>query len=113
MKTTTEKVTVKIGEAEFNQEFEFTALETVEDVLAQLQDAEKAKDLIANANYGSSQRQRVAIRQKIVFENGAEERATEKLIKDIMNLREKAGKPITLDKAKLLVAAMQAAAEAA
>lgn len=99
------EVSVKIGETAepFIGKGQVELFETSNDVLNAMQDAEKAAELIDLINFAIEQKERSSIRQKVVQENGAEERAFESAVKNLMSNREKLKKPVTREVAEQLI----------
>ncbi len=83
-----------------------TEYETVEDLLTALQDPTTAEKIITAANYGLDLKVRANLRNQIMSELGGPGNAIEKLVKDILAMRLKAGKPITEEKARAMALAM-------
>jgi hypothetical protein len=99
MKTETKSVTVTIGDKDHSKSYECISLETVDDVLSLMQDPDKAKTLIANANYGADLKVRATVRAAILNENQGPDKAIEKMAKEMVKARAAVGKTISLEDA--------------
>jgi hypothetical protein len=100
-------VTVTVGEKEFSKTYQKVIYETVDDVLALLQDEKKAAQAIKDLNYGSDLKAKSEVRNSILSENAGPEKAFEKSVKDFMKLREANGKPVTEEQARKFITLSQ------
>ena len=92
-------------DVEFERPVTYLELETVDDVLAQAQDPNLLKDLIAAANYGFNLKARAIVNAAIKQENQGPEVAINRAVKQLVANRAKFGKPITEDDARAKVLA--------
>ena len=117
--TTIDRVKVKVGEgadAVFHEkEYTKVIYETVDDVLAELTPTADGKEnplfktLLANINMAVDSKLRGKVRQEIIEGVAGPDKAFNKAVADIMKARAAVNKPLTLEKAKLLVKAMMEA----
>jgi hypothetical protein len=102
-------VTVKVGEKEFSKTYKQIVRSTlsVDDILTMLTDAdEKAqKSVINDWHYGQDLRAKADTRTTILDEVAGPEKSFEKSVKQFMDLRSKAGKPVTEEQARKVVKA--------
>lgn len=103
MKQETTTVTVSIGDKEFSKTYEKIIYETVDDVLALLQDEKKAKQAIKDLNYGSDLKAKSEVRNAIISESAGPEKAFEKAVKEFMKLREANGNPVTEEQSRKFI----------
>jgi hypothetical protein len=102
-------VQVKIGEKEFHDSYDqiVKASVTTDDLLKLLADEKTSKDVINSWWYGQDLRAKSEVRNLILAREAGPEKAFEKSVKDFMKLREANGKPVTEEKARAIVKAMQ------
>lgn len=106
MTTKALEVTVKIGEDKFTG-VGSCQIATVADILELLQT--KPDSVVNKFNAAVEQAARAEIRNKIVSEKGAPQKALEKTAKDLFNARKVVGKPITMEAATEMAKQMLAA----
>lgn len=107
-------VTVKnlIAKTESNPDGEVTGkytkkvYESVDDILAELQNEATAKEVLANVNYAVDLKLRAAVRLQIISSNEGPDKAIEKTAKDLVKMFTAMGKTITLEAAIARVKAM-------
>ncbi len=118
MKQQTGTVEVKLKTADGTEKVEqdtvtYPEFETSQDVLDFIStgDAEKDKanlaDLLAAANYGFNLKARASVRSRLLDKLAGPDKAINKAIADIMKMKAAMGKPITEEKARALVLALQ------
>lgn len=102
-------VTVSIGDKEFSRTYKqiVRASVTVDDALKMLSDDKTAKSILNDWHYGQDLRAKSEVRNAILAEVAGPEKAFEKSVKDFMKLREANGKPVSEEKARAIVKAMQ------
>jgi hypothetical protein len=102
-------VTVTVGDKEFSRTYKqiVKSSVTVDDLLKQLSDEKTVKQVISDWHYGQDLRSKSEIRNAILAEVAGPEKAFEKSVKDFMKLREANGKPVSEEKARAIVKAMQ------
>ncbi len=103
MKTETRSVEVTVGAKKFSRDMTITVVETPEDVLTLLQDPKSASSVVDLYNYANDLKLRAPIRQAILNNEAAQEQAIEKQVKSFMDMRSKAGKPVTEAQARKFV----------
>ena len=102
-------VTVNVGTKEFSATYPQIIRETVttDDVLQLLSDPKNARQVIDDWHYGQDLRAKAATRAKIISSVSSTEVSFEKSVKEFMKLRAANGKPISEEKARQVVQAMQ------
>jgi hypothetical protein len=104
---TTQECTVEvgIGDKKFFNKYQQVVRSsiTVDDILTQLQDKDKAQTLINDWFYGMDLRAKAAVRQDILNREAGPEKAFEKNVQDFIKLRAANGKPVTEEKAREMV----------
>jgi hypothetical protein len=102
-------VTVSVGDKEFNRSYKQVVRNSVttDDILKLLSDEKTAKDVINNWHYGTDLKAKSEVRNAILSETAGPERAFEASVKQFMKLRAANGKPVTEEKARAIITAMQ------
>lgn len=102
MKNVPAVVTVEIGDKKFEKPYTKIVMETVEDMLALLQDEKKAADVIRDYNYGSDLKIKAQVRNALINESAGPDKALEQMIKQIVKQRAAVGKAVTEEQAKAI-----------
>jgi hypothetical protein len=102
-------VTVNVGAKEFSGTYMQVVKNSVtaDDLLKLLSDEKTAKQVIWDWHYGQDLRAKADTRQKILNSVSSSEVSFEKSVKEFMKLREANGKPVSEEKARQIVKAMQ------
>lgn len=104
-------VTVNVGAKEFSGTYPqvIRTSVTVDDVLKMLSDPKQASQVINDWHYGSDLRAKAETRNKILSGVSSTEVSFEKSVKEFMKLRAANGKPVSEEKARAIIKAMQEA----
>jgi hypothetical protein len=102
-------VTVSVGDKEFSRGYKqvVRASVTVDDILKLLSDEKTSKDVINNWHYGSDLKAKSEVRNALLTEVAGPEKAFEASVKQFIKLRAANGKPISEEKARAIITAMQ------
>ena len=99
MKQEKAKVELKVGpkgpdQKSFEREYVKDVYE-VEDIIAALQDPERAKEIVAAVTYGMDLKVRAKIRAQLEAEVAGPDKAIEKTLKALIDARKASGKAVT------------------
>ena len=97
-------VEVGVGNQKFSRPYTKIIYETTDDVLGSLQEPKKAREVIDFINSALDLSLRAPVRAAILANEASQANTEEKQVKDIMKSRAMAGKPVTEDQARKLVA---------
>ena len=100
MKLVTDTVEVKIGDKTLSGPVSYSIPETVDDVLALLNDKETSDRCIKDISYATNLRERAKVRAQIQTAQGGPDKALEMLIKSLVKQSAAFGKPMTEEKAR-------------
>jgi hypothetical protein len=102
-------VTVNVGDKEFSRSYKqvIRSSITTDDILKLLSDESTAKEVLNNWHYGADLKAKSEIRNSILTEVAGPEKAFEKSVKEFMKLRAANGKPVSEDRARQIIKAMQ------
>lgn len=102
-------VTVNVGAKEFSGTYAQVVRSSVtpDDILKLLSAEKTAKQLINDWHYGSDLRAKAETRSKILNSVSSTEVSFEKSVKEFMKLRAANGKPVSEEKARAIITAMQ------
>lgn len=104
-------VTVNVGAKEFSGTYPQVIRQSVsvDDLLKLMSDPKTAIQVINDWHYGSDLRAKAETRNKILSGVSSTEVSFEKSVKEFMKLRAANGKPVSEEKARQIVTAMQEA----
>lgn len=103
-------VTVNVGDVELRQEYEQVIRNSVkvDDLLTLLSDPKTSQDVIDNWHYGMDLKAKAETKRKIETNpENVKLVSVEKSVRSFMQAREKMGKPISYEKAKAALEAME------
>lgn len=111
MEYTSTPVSVTVGDKEFTRTYQQIVKKslTVDDMLKLLSDEKLAQGVINDWHYGQDLKAKSEVRNAILAEVAGPEKSLEKLIKDFMKAREAVGKPISEERARVIMKAQQEA----
>lgn len=104
-------VTVNVGAKEFSGTYPQIVRQSVssDDLLKLLSDEKTARQLISDWHYGQDLRAKAETRNKVLSSVSSTEVSFEKSVKEFMKLRAANGKPVSEEKARQIIKAMQEA----